>query len=176
MLNLNKKKGFSLIEIIIYLAIFSIISIVVINSFIVTLSAFQVTKTNRNLQESGSTVMERISREIRQAKIVNGIAGSPSHVLSLTGDDSLGNDRTIQFKGETGSLGGVINFYEGVGGSTLTGNLLSPNIVVTNLIFNRLVTPKGDAVKIEMTLEDIKSKDHKTAKFYNTVLLRGAYR
>lgn len=166
-----KKKGYSLVEIIVYLAIFTTMSVVVINSFITILNSFKETRTNRDLLESGSTVMERISREIRQAKnidVTNSTLSSSPGVLQLNSTDSVGTAQVIKFSITSGAL----NIYKD---GTLTGNLLGQNITVTSLIFRRIVTTNGEAVKIEMTLQDNNSKSLKTINLYNTIILRGGY-
>ncbi len=167
----HTKKGFSLIEMLVYLAIFTVMSVVVINSFIVVVSSFTTTRTNRDLLESGSTVMERISREIRLAKsvdMVNSTLGSSPGVLQLNSVDSLGANTLVKFQTSSGSL----NLYQG---GALSGNLLGQKIIVTNLIFRRMSTANSEAVKIEMTLQDTLSKILKTATFYDTIILRGNY-
>ena len=59
------KKGYSLVEILVYLAIFTALSVLVINSFILALASFSASRTNRDLLEGGATAMERMSREIK---------------------------------------------------------------------------------------------------------------
>jgi type II secretion system protein J len=171
MKNISKKNGYSLVEMIVYLAIFSIVSIAVINSFIVVMSSFSVTRTNRDLLESGSSAMERISREIRQAvniDIANSTLGTSTGILQLNSTDSGGDPVIIKFSVTNGAL----NIYQG---GVLTGSLLGQNIIVTNLIFRRIDTTLGEAVKVEMSLQDINSKTLRIEKFYSTIILRGIY-
>ncbi len=168
----QKKNGYSIIEIIVDLAIFVTLSVLVINSFIVVLASYNATRSNRDLLESGSTTMERISREIRQAKnvdVVNSTLNSSPGILQLNSTDSGGTAMLMKFSIGTG---GVLNVYKD---GTLIGNLLGQNISATSLIFRRIVTTNGEAVKIEMTLEDLASKTHKSENFFNTIILRGAY-
>ncbi len=167
----NKQKGYSLVEMIVYLAIFTIMSVAVINSFIVVMSSFNSTRTNRDLLESGSTALERISREIRQANnidIANSTIGSNPGVLQLNSTDSADTALVVRFITSNGAL----NLYQG---GVLIDNLLGQNISVTNLIFRRISTTVGEAVKIEMTLQDTKSKNLTTVNFYNTIILRNKY-
>ena len=74
-------------EMMIYIAIFSTISVLVINAFIVIISTFNQTRTTNDLFESGSIVMEKLSRQIRQATnidLANSTFGANPSVLSLT--------------------------------------------------------------------------------------------
>lgn len=160
--------GFSIIEIIIYLAIFTIISVVVINSFIVVLSSFSNARTNQDLLNSGSISMDRISHEIRQAKnidIVNSTLNSNSGVLRLNDMDGTSY---VQIE----KNGNALDLYSN---GVLVGNLLSQNIYLNKIIFNRISTANSEAVKIEMELQDSRSKTGKTETLYNTIILRGGY-
>jgi len=162
----QNKKGYSIVEIMVYLAIFTALSILVINSFLVILSSFNTTNMNRKLLESGVVSMERISREIRQAKSVD--ASSTQTILVLNSHDNLGVAMTIKFINENGEL----NLYKD---NTLQGNLLGDNLSVTNLMFSRITTTESEAVKIKITLQYSGEHKTKSENFYNTIVLRGGY-
>lgn len=176
-INLNNKwlnekisklvSGFSVLEIIIYVSIFSLISIVVINSFIVTMSLFSVIRTNHDLLDSGSISMDRISHEIRQAKSID-VANSTSEILQLNSTDVSGNAVVVRFVKENNTL----NLYKD---NVLIGSLLIQNIQLNSLLFNRISTTNGEAVKIKMVIQDTRSRQNKIESFYNTVVLRGKY-
>jgi Tfp pilus assembly protein PilW len=160
-----------MIEMIVYLAIFATLSILVINSFIVMTSSFSASRTNRDLMESGSTAMERIVREVRQASSIdtsNSVLASSPGTLQLNSTDTNGNVVLIKFMAESGDL----NLYQG---GALSGNLLGSQISVTNLVFRRIATTQGEGVKIEMTLQDTRTQALRTENFYDTVILRGEY-
>ena len=165
----RNSKGFSLIEILIYLAIFAVVSIVVINSFITVLSSFKRTRSDRDLLESGLTSVERISREIRQAKSIdmtNSTCSGSFCILQLNSTDINGVDKIVKFMVSSGFL----KIYEN---GVDQGSLTSENISISSLIFKNIVTTNSKAVKIEMTIID--SNSDKTANFYNTIILRGGY-
>jgi len=169
--NKNKFKGFSIIEIIIYLAIFTTLSVLVINSFITILSSFNTTNVNRKLLESGSFIMERMSREIRQAKnidIASSTLGVSPGVLQLNSTNSAGAVMVIKFV----ILNQIFNLYKD---GSLVGNLTDNDVRITNLIFKRIITTESEAVKIEMTIEYSNGQITKSEKFYNTIVLRGGY-
>jgi len=169
----KKINGYSLVEILVYLAIFVSVSILVINSFIIILNSFNITRVNRELLEGGSTAMERMSREIRQAvdvDISGSTLGSNPGVLLVDqiGLGGSGSNFTAKFMV---SNGGLILYKDG----TLVDNLVGQNVSVTNLIFRRIVTTSGEAVKIEMTLQDTRGSLTKSANFYDTVIMRSEY-
>lgn len=168
----NLMRGYSIVEIIVYLAIFTAISILVINSFIVILSSFNTTNMNRKMLEAGTVTMERMSREIRQAKnvdIVNSFLNINPGVLQLNSTDSGGNSITIKFKSENN---GELNLYKN---NNLEGNLLGNNLSVTNLIFSRITTTESEAVRVRMTLQYSEGNNTKSENFYDTIVLRGGY-
>lgn len=167
-MNFNKLKlnrGISIVETIIYLAIFTIISIVVINSFIVVLNSFAVTRTNHTLLNSGSLAMDRIAYEIRQASSINAII-TDGDTLCLKDISAL--DCIVKFEKNVDTLELSQN-------GSVVGNMLSSDVILTRLVFNRISGTNSEAVKIEMDLQNINSKIIKTETFYNTVVLRGAY-
>ena len=164
------KRGFSIIEILIYLAIFTSISILVINSFIVIISSFSTIQTNHNLLDSGSLVMERLSREIRQSKNIDVVNSqiNGGEVLQLNSTDNSGTAIKVKFIKE----GNNLNLYKN---DIIIGNLLVKNIIVDSISFDRISLAKSEGVKIKIVLKDTKSKLLKTENFYNTIILRGGY-
>lgn len=160
-MNIQIKKGYSIVEIVIYLAIFAAVSILVVNSFITILSSFHTTSVNRKLLESGTVSMERMSREVRQATSINASSTSDSLVLDVSGG-------TVSFKKEDGNL----NFYSG---NVLQGNLLDDSVSLTGLTFRNITTTESQAVKIEMTVEYREGTIVKSENFYDTIILRGSY-
>lgn len=163
----NFDKGFSLVEIIFYLAIFATLSILVINSFIIILSSFRTTNSNRNLIEGGLNVMERVTREIRIANNIN-LTNTTSTILEL---ETL-NEQEVLVTTKIISENGDLNLYQD---GILKGNLLTNNIDLTYLFFRIISTPQGQAIKIEMTLEETSSRTPKSKNYYNTIILRGGY-
>lgn len=161
------KNAFSIIEIIIYLAIFTIVSIVVINSFIIVLSSFTTIRINHDLLGSGSMAMERISREIRQASSID-VVNTTSEVLQLNSTDSSGNIVVIKFAKE----GDALNIYKD---GNIVGNILASNIILNSISFDRIVTTKGEGLKIKIVLQNTGGKIERIENFYNTVVLRGGY-
>ena len=171
-MNNKNKNGFSLVEVLVYLAIFTVLSILVINSFIVILSSFNTTNANRRILESGTVVMERMTREIRQASsinIANSTMGANPGVLYLNTTDSGNNVIFVKFKKETN---GDLDIYQN---SNSGNNLLGSHVTVSSLVFRRITTTESEAVKIEMTITYSEGNITKSENFYNTIILRGSY-
>jgi type II secretory pathway pseudopilin PulG len=161
---LQKKSGYSVLELIFYMAIFAVLSVALINSLLTMTRSFRETSTYGELVQSGS-IMERIAREVRSATSINTISGSD---LKLNTLDSAGSAKTVEFL----LAGSNIELLEN---NALTGNLNSTTISITALSFTRITTAEGEAVKILLTLRSNNDPAAHVYDFYDTVVLRGAY-
>jgi len=158
------KGGYTLIEILFYIALFSVLTLAIINSFITMTKAFKEISIQSDLVQS-SLVIERMSREIRQAYGINSIATSD---LKLNTKDEADNNKTVRFV-----LSGTnIQLYEN---DVLTGNLNTPNIQAVDLSFAQITTVNGNAIKVSLSVKSGRDTTNRVENFYNTVLLRGDY-
>lgn len=165
------KKGFSLVEMLIYATILSILSIVTINAIFSSVRLLAEFRVSRDLNSSTTSLLERVTREIRNARgvdIVQSVFGVNPGRLTLLTKDSNGADTTVEFYFENGTL----KIKEG--GVTM-GILTSSSTVVTNFIVRSLLNPKSSAVKIELGLNATRGEISKSDNFYTTILLRGGY-
>src|SRR3989344_2406588 len=90
----NFRKGFSLVEMLIYIAILALMLSVIMNIIVSTVRSERVIKVLRNVEDSAILSLERIVRETRQAESVNLVSsdlGSNPGKLVLT--DALGSPR-----------------------------------------------------------------------------------
>ncbi|OGI82092.1 hypothetical protein A3I95_02055 [Candidatus Nomurabacteria bacterium RIFCSPLOWO2_02_FULL_44_12] len=163
-LNSKKKCGYSTLELLFYISLFALLSIVVIDSLVTMTKAFRETSLNADLAESGS-IAERMVREIRQATGVSSISGTS---LTLNTKDANGADKTVQFL----LSGSNIQFLEN---NVLTGNLNPAGILVIGLNFTQINTPIGLAVKFSFTIRSTRDSQNHTYDFYDTAVLRGHY-
>lgn len=164
MSNIIYNKGYAVLELVFYISLFVILSVLVINSMVVMTQSFKETTVQAELSQSG-TILERISREIRGAY---GIASVSASDLVLNTKDSAGANKTVQFV-----LSGTdVRLLEN---TIFTGNLNTPTIAVTGLSFTQITTAQGSAVKISFTVQSTNDKQNRTETFYNTVVLRGGY-
>ena len=167
---INKKqqtstRGYALIELLFYIAIFSAISLVTINALFMMARAFNETKITKELS-SGTDIVERISRDIRNASSIVSISATS---LKLNTLDSGGGTITAEF-----TLSGAdVRLLEN---DTFIGNLNSPNVTVSDILFTEITTTSGKAIKVYLSLGSTSdSLLHRTVEFYNTVVLRGGY-
>ena len=161
MMKQNKTKhGYAILDLLFYIAFFVTLSLVVIDAMITMARSFREISIQAELTQSG-TIMERMSREIRQASSINSISANN---LAL----NIGVSQTIEFK----FISPNIQLWDN--GSNI-GNLNSPNIAVTALNFTQIATAKGKAVKVSLTLRDNNDIQGRLVNFYDTITLRGSY-
>ena len=93
---IKKNKGYSLVVMLFYIAIFSMLSVVVINSMMTMTKSFKEVTIHREITQGGGEIMERISREIRGAKQISNIVDVNGD-LKLDTTDDLGVAKSIEF-------------------------------------------------------------------------------
>lgn len=158
------KRGYAIIELLFYIALFVVLSLVVISAMITMARSFREISLQSDLTRSGA-VMERISREIRQAHDISLIgAGS----LELNTKDEAGADKLVKFL----LSGSDVQLWEN---GVLTGNLNAPGILISNLTFTQITTAGGKAVKISLAVQSGNDALNRAYDFYDTVVLRGSY-
>jgi len=159
-----KNSGYALIETLFYIALLAIFSIAIVNSIIIMTKSFKETTLQAELMQGG-TIIERISREVRQANSIATISSTSLKVNTVDGD---GNPKTVEFL-----LSGTdIQFLEN---GALTGNLNTGNVIIGGLSFEQILTTNGVAVKMTLTLSSSHDKLLRESDFYDTVVLRGSY-
>lgn len=162
--NLKTNRGVSLIETLFYIVLFTMLSIVVINAMITMMKSFKETAVQRELAQSG-TIMEIMSREIKKAYDIGSLSSTD---LVLNTKDESNNNKTVEFM----LSGSNLLFKEN---NVLTGNLNVPNITITGLTFTQIITTKGKAVKITLSVRSKGDATPNTENFYDTIVLRGNY-
>ena len=164
----KKQKGFTLVEAIIYVALFVMLSTLLVDSLFIISRAYNDSRINRNLLNSAHVSVERMTREIRGA---NSWVSGDSSVFGFNP-----GKLTIKFADTTTETfelsGGVILFTDKTG---VTSNLTANNVNVDSLIFQNISTLNGSAVKFDMTLTSLGFSPSKTISISDTVVLRGSY-
>jgi len=164
LIRLQNKKGFTLLEMVFYVALFSVISLILVQAIITMVASFRETQITADINQTNQ-VLERVSREIRQAISINTISATN---LKLNTTDSSGNPATITFTISGTNLELRQN-------DVLIGNLNSTNLKVTALTFTQITTSNSSAVKIGITVTSNRYGSLRTANFYDTLVLRGSY-
>lgn len=154
------KKGFTLVEMIFYVAIVALVLLVIVNMVVVIGDSNREFRVARNVQNASITAYERITRDIQGAEGVNS-AGS---TLSL----DMGDSNTIEFT----LLGGEIHVLEN--GFDL-GPITSGEVVVSDLYFNLSTNSSGaEIVQVQMVLESNIGGVQKIEDFQSSALVKGS--
>lgn len=162
------QKGFSLVEMIIYVSILSLVMFVVVNTFISFGGTYREVRMHRAIDTSALTSLERMTRDVRGATniVINqSTLGSTPGVLVLNAVDGAVST-TTRFYVDDGVLKVDVN-------SVYSGPLTLTQTSVTSLSFNRLVSTSSEAVKIDMTLQYVYGSTTKTKNYHTTVILKG---
>jgi len=167
----KKNDGFSLVEMLIYIAILSFLLVIIINLLSGLLTSQRNLKSAKNIENSGIYGFERMVREIRDAKNIdtsNSQLNTNPGVLVLNTTDENNVDRTVEFFVSNETLHIKENGVD-------LGPLTPKNASVTNLIFRSVDTANSEAVKIEFTAESGSGQFYKQGNFYSTAILRSSY-
>lgn len=164
--------GFTLIETIIYICIFALILIALVQTIISVNKSYGAIKSNQALEMSASDSLNRMSRDIRNAtSIVMASSSFNSHPgrLTLNSKDGSGVVRTVEYYIDGSKMLQIIE--NGVSG----GKLTSSSTPVSNLVFRLIDTGNSSAIKIDLSLQVQKNKATTTESFSATYVLRGSY-
>lgn len=167
----KKKSGFTLVEMILYVGFFSVLSTLTITATFLIMKSFYVLRLTQSVNQSATVALERLSREIRNAYDVDTLQSTfnvnPGRLMLKT-KDSAGQNTTAEFYIVAGNQLGLKE------GGVDKGLLVTKTVVLTNLVFRLITTGNSKAVKIEATIQDSRAADTQTTKFYDTIVLRGS--
>ncbi len=158
--------GYTLIEMIFYIALFAMLSAVVISSMVTMMKSFKEVGIQREITQGGE-IMERISREIKQANKINSVVDINGD-LKLDTKDEVGAYKLVEFVLTNSNIRLLEN-------NNYTGDLNSPNIKVVALSFSQINTTKGQAIKISLTISSKHDSQNRNYDYNNTIVLRGNY-
>src|SRR3990167_8468141 len=102
-----KQKGFSILEMLIYISILVLMLAVVMNAIVAVTRSERLIKSLRQIEDSAVLAIERIGREVRGAESVNtgsSTLGAHPGRLVLEGLDDAGSPRTVEFYLSDGRL------------------------------------------------------------------------
>ena len=161
---MQTKRGYSLLEVVIYIAILAVVSVVVIESVLSVYKAFGRLRVDRRINLNGDTAIETMVREIRSATTTDlsvSVFGFSPGILKVGG-------RTFSLAGADGLLQAQ--------DSSGPAQDITSDVDVTSLFFYREtnVAP-SEIIKIELTLSAGDGSFNKTKNFYGSAVLRGKY-
>lgn len=163
----SSKKGYTLLETVVYVGIFIVILVAVLDMLVTLSKSFARVRAYNEVRVSGMNAMERMAREIRTAASRD--SGSEDDDLLLNTTDSVGTPKIVELYWDT-TVKNVNIVDDGVNKGSLTGS----STEVTSLLFRNASTTKGDVIKIEMIVRS-KKITNVAVNFYDTIIMRGGY-
>ncbi len=148
------KRGIGLIEVVIYIAVLTIITIVVINTMLAMSESFAQIRQARRVNASAALALDRMTHEVRQAAEINlaeSVFGSNPGQLQVDSSKFF-----LQ--------GGQLMLQEGLSAAQ---PLTSNKVKVTSLVFWNLSTTTSQATKVKLEIDG--------RNFYSTAVLRESY-
>lgn len=169
----SKQKGYTLIEVLIYVVLLAVISLVVLLFINQLLGVNETTRRTREALDNARRSLETISQEIRHADSIytpTSVFGTNPGQLSLATVRDLPTDENltyVDFYVDNNSL-----YLKREGQSTQL--LTSEKVKVTNLTFVNNNTGGADAVRISITVEykDLISGPKNAVTLTSTAVLR----
>lgn len=162
-----QQKGFTLLELVIYVSILSLLMITVVTVLISMSQAYTTLKTSKNLNHAAVVSLERITREIRSAKsVIEGQSVFDSTPGRLYLQTSVST--TTEFYIDEGLLKVDIN-------DVYQGPLTTEDVTINSLVFTFSTTTNSQAVGVSLILESGVGERFRSEHFYSTVVLRGSY-
>jgi len=168
-MKINKtQRGFSLVEMIVYIAILSFVFSALVTSANSIIKTYTTMRTYEEIAHTGTVTLERLTREVRRASNVDTLASTlftNPGVLILNTRDWSGNSTVASVS----LVNGRIVLQEGGTPSPLSAS----GVTVTNLVFTYLENPQTQGVLIEFTVEKAGAYASTTKQFRTFTVLDG---
>ncbi len=146
---MKKNSGFTLIELIMYVGLLSILLAVMSQVFLATLSVRTESEGNASVSQDSRFIMSRIGYDVRRASEIQSPAlGGTAGELVLTVPEN-GTDRTYRVSSVSGNL--VLEGPDGIGLLNSTGSSVT-TFSVTRFVNSDIVTDARDTVIINLGL------------------------
>lgn len=161
------RRGFSLIEVLIYVAVLVATSTVIVSALLTLSRSYAELSLMHAMQLSALTTFDRVSHEVRLAENVD-IAGSTlgTHPGVLRLDNiTEGVTDTVEFFLSGGTLRILENDVD-------AGALTVPDITVSNLVFQVIDNGVAEGVRTELTLRGSIGTTEVERVFYSFAVMR----
>jgi hypothetical protein len=165
------KKGFSMLEIVVYVSLFTVISGITLTGMVQMAKSFNDLRSARDIDDSALQILSRLTRDIKSTDMVNftqsDFSTDPGKLTLLTMTAS-GTPMKITYQVVDGKLHVIENLVD-------KGSLNSQYTNIDGLVFTYINTPKSHGIKIALQISSTQDKAHTVQNFYSTALLRGSY-
>jgi len=161
-----RQRGFSLIEVLIYVGLVAVLTISIIGTLITLAEVYGTLAGVKRLNTSGASALDRIIRTVRDAESVDiGVSQFSSSPGSLTLNMSEGS---VSFLVENGVLE-----VEEDGASA--GRLTQEGVSVSGLTFTRVASSRSEMVMAVLELTTTARGATSTKTFRGGAVVRGSY-
>ena len=167
----SQQQGFTLIEMLVYIALVAIIIGALVNTLVVLAQSYKQVLASRTLDSSALLSLDRMTSVIRSSGSIdfsNTTLNSSAGVLTLNAHDANGAAYTAKFYVQDGVIHMDTN-------GVFEDRLTSSSTAVTSLMFRYIDTPVSDAVRIELTLAADVNGYNKVENYYTTAILKNSY-
>ena len=162
-------RGLSILEIVIYFSMLSVLTVVVTSSLISLFRSYNIIKLQQDIETSAIQIFDKLGRDVRDAdSIVVGQSsfGVPEGAIAL----SIVQD----------SVTYIYRYYNASStlqvsrNGTYLGNLSQPQILVDSFVVRQISSTSTSAIKVELGLRATPRYGTSTVykNFYTTVQLR----
>lgn len=165
------KAGFSLIEVVFYVGLFSSLSVMSMSSLFQTIKAFNNLRISRDIDDSAVKIMERLTRDVKSSTaidIANSTFGTSPGRLTLTTVSASGTPLKVEYFVTNSSLHIKENDID-------IGALMSTKTSIDALVFYYINTGNTVGIKSELHISSTRNAVRDADNFYNTSLVRGTY-
>lgn len=164
--SIKNNEGYSLVEMVIYIALLAILMIVVVHAVLSIITSYRNIKAVRDLESTAILSMDRMTRTIRNGTridMANSTFGANPGILTI--DTGTTTDKFYV-------SGGELQLDEN---GAYLGRLSLGDTTIKNLIFRLISTSTSEAVKIELEITSGTGSFSQDFKFYDTAIVRGSY-
>lgn len=165
------QSGFSLLEMIVYIGLFSLLALTISSSMLQTVRGFNHLRASRDINDSSIMIMERLSDDIKNSvsiDMANSTFGATPGRLTLNTVNASGTPMVIEYY----VSGNILRIKEN---SVDIGSLMVSAARIEALVFYLINTGNTTGVKIELHLKSTRGIVSANDHFYNTSMLRGTY-
>lgn len=156
------KRGFSLVEMLIYVAILAVMLLLIINTMLSFTGSYRPVAALRLADRSAVSSFDRATREIRLATAASVDASNATlNAITLTQGAT-----TTRIYVDNGVVKVDVN-------SVYSGPLTLSGASVTGLTFVLLDSGSSKAVKMDMTVQGTSGQTIVTKNFHTTIVLKG---
>ncbi|MCF7865545.1 MAG: type II secretion system GspH family protein [Candidatus Pacebacteria bacterium] len=168
-----KKRGFTLVELLVYVGLLAVLLVGIVNSMLILTDAYRTVSTARKVESSAITLMDRIMRE---AKRSTGISAGAFDVQngSVTLQTGSSTNPSLVFYVQNGR----VFITDDSDSSPLTDS----SVVVESMIFSRYpvynvqFATSSVLLKVDFTINSGSSTPNFMSRsFYGSAILRGSY-